>query len=94
MADSSYATNGESMNSTTSTLLSGSPLGAAQVSHADIATFADESVNLKREDAKEYREQVNNLREKLDRYAADHPDTASRKPSSRAALQRARLLRT
>ncbi len=31
-------------------------------------------MNLKREDAEHYREQVRRLREKLDRYAADHPD--------------------
>src|ERR1700692_2199631 len=50
------------------------PLAAAQITHADIAAFADESVNLKREDAEDYREQVRRLREKLDKYAADHPD--------------------
>lgn len=73
MADVSYATNGYPMSSITSTL-SGSPLAAAQITHGDIASFADESVNLKREDAAEYRKQVNTLRDKLDRYAADHPD--------------------
>jgi hypothetical protein len=47
---------------------------APRITHADIAAFADTCVNLKREDAKEYREQVNRLREKLDRNAADHSD--------------------
>jgi tRNA nucleotidyltransferase (CCA-adding enzyme) len=50
-----------------------SPFTAPQISHADIAALADDCVNLKREDAKEYREQVGRLRDKLDRYAADHP---------------------
>ncbi len=50
------------------------PFSAAQVSHSDIADFADETVNLKREDAEEYRDQVRRLREKLDKYAADHPE--------------------
>ena len=51
-----------------------SPFASAQITHADIADFAAESVNLKREDAEEYREQVRRLREQLDKYAADHPD--------------------
>jgi tRNA nucleotidyltransferase (CCA-adding enzyme) len=49
------------------------PLAAAAITHADIAAFAAESVNLTREDAEDYREQVRRLREKLDKYAADHP---------------------
>jgi tRNA nucleotidyltransferase (CCA-adding enzyme) len=59
--------------STTVTQLSESPFAAQQVTHSDIASFADESVNLKRDDVEDYRGQVNRLRDKLDRYAADHP---------------------
>ena len=51
-----------------------SPFASTQITHADIANFAGETVNLSREDAEEYREQVRRLREKLDKYAADHPD--------------------
>src|ERR1039457_1845615 len=51
-----------------------SPFLSSQICHADIAAFSDESVNLKREDAEGYREQVRRLREKLDRYAGDHPE--------------------
>jgi tRNA nucleotidyltransferase (CCA-adding enzyme) len=50
------------------------PLAAQPITHDDIAHFATESVNLNREDAEEYREQVRRLRDKLDKYAADHPD--------------------
>jgi tRNA nucleotidyltransferase (CCA-adding enzyme) len=50
------------------------PFSSAQISHADIADFAVECVNLNREDAQEYRDQVGRLRDKLDKYAADHPD--------------------
>lgn len=50
------------------------PFASAQISHADIADFAVDCVNLNREDAQEYREQVGRLRDKLDKYAADHPD--------------------
>jgi tRNA nucleotidyltransferase (CCA-adding enzyme) len=49
------------------------PLAASPITHKDIADFAIESVNLNREDAEDYREQVRRLRDKLDRYAADHP---------------------
>ena len=55
-------------------LSSESPFLAAQIGHAEVAAFAAESVNLRREDAGEFREQVRRLREKLDKYAADHPD--------------------
>lgn len=50
------------------------PLSASPITQKDIADFAAESVNLNREDAEEYREQVRRLRDKLDKYAADHPD--------------------
>lgn len=50
------------------------PLAAAAITHSDIAAFAAESVNLTREDAEDYRDQVRRLREKLERYAADHPN--------------------
>jgi len=49
------------------------------VDHSHIAAFADERVNLKREDAKELREQANRLREKLDSYLDEHPDFELRK---------------
>jgi tRNA nucleotidyltransferase (CCA-adding enzyme) len=50
------------------------PFSSAQIGHSEIAAFANASVNLKREDAEEFREQVRRLREKLDKYASDHPD--------------------
>lgn len=37
------------------------PLSASPITHADIADFATESVNLNREDAEEYRDQVRRL---------------------------------
>lgn len=42
--------------------------------HSHIARFAEEQVNLSRDDAKEYREQVSRLRDKLERHIQDHPD--------------------
>ena len=56
--------------------------------------FADDSVNLKREDAKEYRAQVGRLREKLDRYAADHPDYGLIKTLLSGSLAKGTALKT
>lgn len=44
------------------------------VQHRDIARFADERVNLKRDDAKKLREQANSLRDRLGNYLEDHPE--------------------
>jgi tRNA nucleotidyltransferase (CCA-adding enzyme) len=67
---------------------------AAQIGHADIAAFADDCVNLKHEDAKEYREQVGRLREKLDKYAADHPDYGLIKTLLSGSLAKGNALKT
>ena len=44
------------------------------IRHVEIARFAADRVNLRREDAKEFREQVNRLREKLEVFIKEHPD--------------------
>jgi tRNA nucleotidyltransferase (CCA-adding enzyme) len=44
------------------------------VTHAVIRDWAGERVNLKQADVKAYREQVANLRAKLERHIAEHPD--------------------
>jgi tRNA nucleotidyltransferase (CCA-adding enzyme) len=49
------------------------PLASSPITHADIANFAADEINLSREDAAEFREQVGRLRDKLDAYACDHP---------------------
>jgi tRNA nucleotidyltransferase (CCA-adding enzyme) len=43
------------------------------VKHSDVAAFADERINLKRDDVQAYREQVGRLRTKLVTYIAAHP---------------------
>jgi tRNA nucleotidyltransferase (CCA-adding enzyme) len=70
------------------------PFSSPQISHADIAAFADDCVNLKREDAKEYREQVSRLREKLEKYAADHPDYGLIKTLLSGSLAKGTALKT
>jgi len=49
------------------------------VGHSEIARFADDRVNLKRERVSEYRQQVNRVREKLETFIQDHPDVGLRK---------------
>lgn len=44
------------------------------IDHTEISAFADEKVNLRREDAEGFRAQVNNLRDKLELHIAGHPD--------------------
>lgn len=71
-----------------------SPLAAQKIGHADIASFADESVNLKRDDVADYRGQVNRLRDKLDKYAADHPDYGLIKTLLSGSLAKGTALKT
>src|SRR3989475_13266387 len=70
------------------------PLSAPQITHVDIAAFADESVNLSREDAEEFREQVRRLREKLDKYASEHPDYGLIKTLLSGSLAKGTALKT
>ncbi len=44
------------------------------ISHKNLASFADSHVNLKREAASRYREQVNNLRKMLEKHLEDDSD--------------------
>jgi len=46
----------------------------SEVTQTDLGTFADERVNLKRADRDKYRDQVRNLRERLETYITEHPD--------------------
>ncbi len=71
-----------------------SPFSASQITHADIANFAADSVNLSREDAEEYREQVRRLREQLDKYASDHPDYGLIKTLLSGSLAKGTALKT
>jgi tRNA nucleotidyltransferase (CCA-adding enzyme) len=72
----------------------GGPLSASPITHSEIADFAAESVNLNREDAEEFREQVRRLREKLDKYAADHPDYGLIKTLLSGSLAKGTSLKT
>jgi tRNA nucleotidyltransferase (CCA-adding enzyme) len=69
-------------------------LSRDHVGHAEIVQFADEHVNLKRDDAKELRAQVNRLRERLEGYLAEHPDFELRKMLLSGSLAKGTALKT
>ncbi|MDE0404722.1 MAG: CBASS oligonucleotide cyclase [Nitrospira sp.] len=64
------------------------------IDHKHIVDFADRRVNLHRDDAKEYREQVVRLREKLEKYVAGNPDFELRKILLSGSLAKHTALRT
>ena len=64
------------------------------IKHADLVSYADETVNLRREDAKEYREQVNRLREKLEKFIKEHPDVGLVKMLLSGSLAKGTALKT
>jgi tRNA nucleotidyltransferase (CCA-adding enzyme) len=66
----------------------------SKITHADIAAFAADSVNLKREDVKEGREQVNRLRDKLDRFIREHPEYGLVKMLLSGSLAKGTALKT
>ena len=74
-----------------------SPEGAQalpQIEHADIAAFADASVNLPSEDAKHGRERVQRLRDRLERYINEHPDFSLVKMLHAGSVAKGTALRT
>ena len=64
------------------------------IDHVDIVAFADRTVNLHRDVAKEYRDQIGRLREKLERYVAENPDFELRKILLSGSLAKHTALRT
>jgi len=64
------------------------------VDHKDIAKFAQESVNLPKNKANEYRAQVRRLREKLDTYIGEHPDFTLKKMLLSGSLAKGTALRS
>lgn len=64
------------------------------VDHQDIASFAEDRVNLPPEKATEYREQVNRLRDKLETYLVEHPGFALKKMLLSGSLAKGTALRS
>lgn len=64
------------------------------VGHAEIATFAQEKVNLPKDKADEYRAQARRLRERLEGYLKEHPDFTLKKMMLSGSLAKGTALRS
>lgn len=64
------------------------------ITHANIRTFGEEKVNLPADVARERRQKVNDLREKLAKWMKDHPDCGLAKSYLSGSLAKGTALRT
>lgn len=64
------------------------------VTHAMVRDFAADKVNLRRDDVKEYREQVGRLRDRLEEHIRDHPDYGLVKMRHSGSVAKGTALRT
>jgi tRNA nucleotidyltransferase (CCA-adding enzyme) len=64
------------------------------VGHWEVSAFADEVVNLKRDDVEEFRKQVRTLRERLEGYISEHPDYSLVKMLHSGSVAKGTALRT
>ncbi len=64
------------------------------VDHGDIAAFAESKINLGRDHAKKFRDQVNRLRERLDTYIDENPHFEIKKMILSGSLAKGTSLRT
>jgi hypothetical protein len=64
------------------------------VSHAEIARFAQDRVNLPKEKADEFRAQAKRLRDRLDTYLGEHPDFTLKKMLLAGSLAKGTALRS
>ncbi len=69
-------------------------MGRQHVGHTEIGQFADERVNLKREDASELRAQANRLRERLESYLTENPHFELRKMLLSGSLAKGTALKS
>lgn len=69
-------------------------MSTLHVGHSEITVFADNRVNLKREDAKEFRDQVNRLRDQLETYIKEHPDFSLKKMLLSGSLAKGTALKS
>ena len=64
------------------------------VDHGDIASFAQDRVNLPKDKASEYRAQARRLREKLDGYLSENPDFTLKKMLLSGSIAKGTALRS
>ena len=68
-------------------------MGRQHIGHDEIATFAQDKVNLPKDAADEYRAQARRLREKLEGYLSEHPDFTLKKMLLSGSLAKGTALR-
>lgn len=64
------------------------------VTHSTLASYANAKVNLKRDDVRDYREQVGRLRTRLEEYIDAHPDYGFVKSLHSGSLGKGTALKT
>jgi len=69
-------------------------MGREHVDHADVVRFAEERVNLGRDDAEELRAQANRLRDRLEKYLEENPHFELRKMLLSGSLAKGTALKT
>ena len=69
-------------------------MSRTHVNHSDIVEFAKEKVNLPKDKADEYREQVTRLTDKLERYIEEHDDFTLKRMMLSGSLAKGTSLRT
>ena len=69
-------------------------MGRQHIGHDEIATFAQDKVNLPKDTADEYRAQARRLREKLEGYLSEHPDFTLKKMLLSGSLAKGTALRS
>lgn len=69
-------------------------MSLAHVGHQEIVAFADDRVNLKRDDAIELRSQANTLRDRLENYLKEHPHFELRKMLLSGSLAKGTALKS
>lgn len=69
-------------------------MSKTHVSHADIAQFAKDKVNLPKDKADEYRAQAGRLRDKLETYLSEHPDFTLKRMMLSGSLAKGTSLRS
>lgn len=69
-------------------------MGRQRVGHDEIVAFGQDTVNLPKDKADEYRAQARRLREKLDGYLDEHPDFTLKKMLLSGSLANGTALRS
>lgn len=69
-------------------------MSRAHIDHRDLIRFAEDKVNLSKNDATEYRAQVRRLREKLETHISENPDFTLRRMQLSGSLAKGTALRT